>query len=69
MAQKTFSLHDQAAQILKKLRNGIIPAEDEAVFLNQTPLIDKLRKQVTEGDIPMLLNIIDKYSGATAGLA
>lgn len=50
------------------MRAGHLPWEQEADYLNRLPLIDFLRIQITESDLPWILRVIDTQSGEVWGL-
>lgn len=56
-----------SAAVISYLRENR-PSEDDADLLNRLPLIDRLRGQVREENIPHLLDVVETESGAVAAL-
>ncbi len=57
-----------ADAVISYLRKGNLPTEKEADYLNRLPIIDRLRSRITQSDLSLVLDVIDKESGEIAGL-
>src|SRR5215213_335378 len=54
--------------LVSYMRNGNKPTEIEADYLNRLPIVDKLRGQITEGDLRWISDTVEKESGEVCGL-
>ena len=59
-----------ARAVMARIRNGSdsLPSENDANRIDRLPFIDHLRRQVTEGDIPLICSLFDKSRQELSGL-
>lgn len=58
-----------ADAITAHMNNGARPTVQVAAYLDRMPLIDSLRQRISQADIPRLIEVIERETGETAGLA
>jgi hypothetical protein len=57
-----------AKAALSRMRDGVLPTDEESDWLNQLPMIDAVRLQVMQEDLPWIFAVVEGETGKRAGL-